>query len=189
MRYILSILLLLCTSCIQIGSPPQPIQHYLLESWHKAPIVFPGNTLNIDIQLINFPDYLDRSQIVTRNNNHSICFSDSEHWAEPLQDNLTRVIRENLTLILPGARISVSPWENASADGIKLKLMVNNFFGKLSDQTQIDIRWTINNNDQIIQGHFIDRQPIDNSYENLVTKLNNGINRLSLELAKKLAGQ
>ncbi|MFK5927252.1 MAG: PqiC family protein [Desulfuromusa sp.] len=190
MRYLLSILLLLCTSCIQIGSDPQPMHYYLLESMSETPNIYSSKGLDINIELINFPEYLDRLQIVTRNNNNGIAFSDSERWAEPLQDNLIRIIRENLVLMLPGTNITVSPWENSNSDAIKVKLVVNKLLGKLGDQTQVDIRWTIDTDrDQTKQGHFIDRQPIDNSYQDLVAGLNNGINDLSLELAKKLVGK
>ena len=190
MRYLLSMLLLLCTSCIQIGSDPQPMHYYLLEGMSEIPNIYSSNELNINLELINFPEYLDRLQIVTRNDKDGIDFSDSERWAEPLQDNLTRILRENLALMLPGADITVSPWENSSSGAVKVKLVVNKLLGKLGDRTQVDIRWTIgNDSDQTKQGHFIDQQPIDNSYQDLVVGLNNGINNLSQELAGELAGK
>ncbi len=190
MRYLVSIVLLLCTSCIQIGSDPQPIRYYLLESMPEAPNIYSNKTFIINLKLVDFPDYLDRLQIVTRDKNNGIEFSDLERWAEPLQDNLTRVLRENLALVLPEANISINPWENSSNNAIKVKLVVNKILGKLDDHSQVDVRWTIENaRGQTIQGHFIDRQPIGNSYQDLVVGLNNGINHLSVELAKELVKQ
>ena len=190
MRYLLSILLLLCTSCIQIGSDPQPVQYYLLESMTDTPEILSGEALNIDLELVNFPDYLDRLQIVTRNDNNGIDFSDSERWAGPLQDNLARILRENIAQLLPGTRISISPWENSSNDAIKVIIVVNKFFGKLGDHSQVDIRWAIDNGDgSTIQGHFIDQQPIGDNYHEMIVGLNSGINNLSLELARKLMGK
>ncbi len=190
MRYLVSILLLLCTACIQIGSDPHPMRYYLLESMTEAPLSISSKSLNIDLELVDFPDYIDRLQIVSHNDNNGIDFSDIERWAEPLQDNLTRTLRENLALTFPDSTITVSPWQNSTADAIKVKLVINKFLGKFNDQTQIDIRWEIDNgNDQTLRGHFIDQQPIGNSYRDLVVGLNNGINRLSRELAKKLLDQ
>lgn len=187
MRYLISILLLLCTSCIQIGSDPKPQQHYLLESTPSA-ASYSGKALNIEIELVNFPDYLDRLQIVTSNDEQRIIFFNSKRWAEPLQDNLTRIIRENFNLMLPGASITVTPWDSSENDAIKVKLLINKFHGEFNNQTKIDIRWVIDGGDsQTIKGHFIDRQPIGSSYQGLVFRLNNGINRLSKELAKELA--
>ncbi|MCF6266208.1 MAG: PqiC family protein [Desulfuromusa sp.] len=190
MRYLVSIVLLLCTSCIQIGSDPQPMRYYLLESMPEAPNIYSNKTFIINLKLVDFPDYLDRLQIVTRDKNNGIEFSDLERWAEPLQDNLTRILRENLALVLPEANILINPWENSSNNAIKVKLVVNKILGKLGDHSQVDVRWTIENDrGQTIQGHFIDRQPIGNSYQDLVVGLNNGINHLSVELAKELVKQ
>jgi len=190
MHYLVSILLLLCTSCIQIGSDPQPMRHYLLESITDVPNVYSDRTLIINLELVDFPDYLDRLQIVTRDKNNRIEFSEANRWAEPLQNNLTRILRENLALVLPEANISVSPWENSSDNAIKVKLVVNKFWGKLGDHSQVDVRWTIDNGrGQTTQGHFIDRQPIDNSYRDLVVGLNSGVNHLSQKLAKQLVKQ
>lgn len=190
MRYLLSVLLLLCTSCIQIGSDPQPMHYYLLESNNLGAGIYSSKALNINLELIGFPDYLDRLQIVTRNDNNGINLSDSERWAEPLQDNLPRILRENLALMLPNSRISVSPWENSNDNAIKVKLIINKFLGQFDDYTYIDIRWIIDNGkDQLIQEQFIDQQPISNSYQDLVAGLNNGINLLSQKLAQNLADQ
>ena len=192
MRHLFSVLLLLilCTSCIQIGSDPQQMHYYLLDSNPQTPTILSSKALNINIELTDFPEYLDRLQIVTRNNNNGINLSDSERWAEPLQDNLLRIIRESLALMLPNSSITVSPWENSNDEAIKVKLMINKFLGKLDEKTQIDIRWIIDNGrDQIIQEHFIDQQAIGNSYQDLVVGLNSGINIFSQGLAKKLADQ
>ncbi len=190
MRYLLLILLLLCTSCIQLGSDPQPMNYYLLESMSETPNNYSGKTLDIDIELTNFPNYLDRLQIVTSNNNNGIDFSDSKRWAEPLQENLIQIIRENIALLLPGANISVSPWKTSSSDAIKVKLMVNKFSGKMGDHTQVDIRWIIIKSDKkSIQGHFTDQQPISNDYRSLVVGLNTGANNLSLSLAKRITAE
>lgn len=192
MRYLLLAILslLLCSSCIQIGSDPQQMYYYLLDSNPKMSTILSSKTLNINIELTDFPEYLDRLQIVTRNNNNGINISDSGRWAEPLQDNLLRIIRESLALMLPNSSITVSPWENSNDEAIKVKLMINKFLGKLDEKTQIDIRWIIDNGrDQIIQEHFIDQQAIGNSYQDLVVGLNSGINIFSQGLAKKLADQ
>jgi uncharacterized lipoprotein YmbA len=92
--------------------------------------------------------------------------------------------------MLPEAEIAIGPWENSTKDAIKTKIMINRFSGKLGDHTDVDIRWTIEReNGEIRQGHLIDRQPVGDTYQELVAGLNVGINNLSLQLAKDLAGE
>lgn len=188
MRNLLLVLLLLCTSCIQIGNAPPPMNYYLLESKTELPINSLENSLNIHMELTVFPEYLDRLQIVTYNGNNAINFKDNERWAEPLQDNLMQVVREDLVKSIPGSVISIGPWETPSNNAEKVKLILNQFSGQIGKHTKIDIRWVIvNNSGESKQGHFTDQQPIGDTYQDLIIGLNSGINRFSLELAKNLA--
>lgn len=188
MRNLLLILLLLCTSCIQIGDAPPPMNYYLLESLTKLPITPSENSSNIHMELKSFPEYLDRLQIVTYNGSNGIYFKDNERWAEPVQDNLMRVIRENLEKSMPGSVISIGPWERSSHNAVKIELVFNHFSGQLGKHTQIDIRWAIvTGSGESKQGYFTDQQPIGDKYQDLIIGLNNGINNFSLELAKNLA--
>ena len=190
MRYLLIILLLLCSSCIQVFDDPLPLRYYLLEGVSASSKTYSDKALTIDLQLSSFPAYLDRQQVITRNDNNAIKISDDERWAEPLQENLMRVMRENLTISLPGASVTVSPWENPGLDAIKTKIMITKFSGKLGEHTEVDIRWTIDDGTgSPLQGHFIDQQPIGDTYQDLIAGLNSGINKLSLELAKNLSGE
>lgn len=189
MRYFLILLLLLLSSCIQMIGDPEPVNYYLIEGLLEEVNFYSDKGLMIDIQLINFPTYLDRSQIITQKNN-TVKFSEHDRWAEPLQGNLEQVLRENLKILLPNAEITVSPWESSTENAIKTKIMVNKFSGKLDDRTDVDIRWTIEmGNGKISEGHLIDRQPVGDTYQELVAGLNIGINNFSLELAKDLAGE
>jgi len=190
MRYFLILLLLFCSSCIQLLDDPQPIRYYLLESLPQEADICSHKTLAINLQLTNFPIYIDRHQIITRGSNNTIKFSNLDRWAEPLQENILQTVRENLRIMLPEAEIAIGPWENSTKDAIKTKIMINRFSGKLGDHTDVDIRWTIEReNEEIRQGHLIDRQPVGDTYQELVAGLNVGINNLSLQLAKDLAGE
>ncbi len=188
-HYLPIILILLCTSCIQIGSDPKPMHYYLLESMPVTTSAHSSKTLNIDIELTKFPEYLDKQQIATSTQTNGIAFSETNRWAEPLQDNLMFSVRENLALLLPNANIAVSPWESSDPAAFKLKLLVNKFSGKLGASAKINIRWSIGNNKSIVNGHFTYQQPIGSSYRDLVAELNKGLNQFSSQLAKKLVSE
>lgn len=187
MRSLVLILFLLCTSCIQIGDAPPPMNYYLLESLTEPSTIPLTNGSNIHMELKSFPEYLDRLQIVTYNGNNGIHFKDNERWAEPVQDNLMRVVRENLSKLMPSSDISVGPWESSRTNATKIELVFNHFSGQLGKHTKIDIRWAIvKGSGELKQGYFTDQQPIGDKYQDLIIGLNNGINHFSLELAKNL---
>lgn len=190
MRYLLILLLLLCSSCTQIFNDPEPVHYYLLESLPDGTEIISDKSLAIDLQISGFPTYIDRAQVTERNHDNTIKFSYVDRWAEPLQENILQTLRENLTALLPGAKISIGPWENPIARAMKVELRVKRFSGRLGDRTDVDIHWTILQNDETVgEGLLIDQQPIGATYQELVAGLNIGINNLSLELAKQLAEQ
>ncbi|WP_321391706.1 PqiC family protein [uncultured Desulfuromusa sp.] len=183
MRYLIFVLLFLCSSCIQIGGTPQPMNYYLLKKTNKIPEIHPNFHEDIHLELINFPEYLDQPQIVTNNDDNGILFYDTERWAEPLRENLARVIRENLAMMAPNSSISVGPWESATANAIKVELLFNQFSGKLGEYTRTDIRWRISQGTgQTSQGHFTDQQTIEDNFQDFVIGLNTGINNFSTKL-------
>lgn len=187
MRYLIFVLLFFCSACIQIGSAPQPINYFLLETMSTTPKAYTDRGVNVHLVLINFPEYLDQLQIVTNNGDNGILFSNSEHWAEPVRENLLRVIRGNLAMIIPNSTVSVGPWEKATDNAIKVELLFNQFSGKLGEYARTDIRWRIiEGTGTTSQGQFTDQQTIGDTFQDFVVGLNAGINNFSTELALKL---
>src|SRR5580658_7436380 len=101
-----------CALCLAAGCsviPPQPkdqTQYYVL-----TPMTDPATTpitqtagmpANISIGLgpIHIPDYLDRSQIVTRSAGNAIKLSETDRWAEPLGAGFGQAMAQDLTAIL-----------------------------------------------------------------------------------------
>ena len=186
-QFAIVILLLLCASCIQIGGEPARINYYLLQSFQEEQHPYSSDTLTIDIKLIGFPQYLDRNQIVTHGQDSRIRVATSENWAEPLRDNLLRILRKDMSLLLPKAHITLSPWEESQHNALKIDLLINDFSGRLAKETIVDINWTIRKNEQIFdQGRFYADQPIGDSYSDLASGLSQSIEKLSHALAKKL---
>lgn len=182
-------LLLLCSACIQLGEKPQTIRYYLLEPTVNAAGTDNRQNLQINIQPISFPSYLDRQQIVSRNVDKTFTVADHDRWAEPLAENFTRTIQENLRRVLGTNSISVAPWDRPFSQGYELQLSVVQFDGTLQLQTDVDIRWSIfivGQNRRVASGQFFSQQPIKNDYSGLVAGLNSSIAQLSRQIALQL---
>lgn len=186
------LILLLCSACIQLGGEPQPIRFYLLEP--VAEIDAPGHAEQIQLEFspIEFPSYLDRPQIVSRSQSNLIQIADLDRWAEPLPDNLSRTLQENLYKRLPAVQISSAPWNVNNGPAYQVKLIINRFDGILGQQTEVDIRWSLfatQNNKELRREHFRANLPIGDSYRNLVDGLNSALAKLSGEIATALVAQ
>jgi len=191
MRYpFLIVLILLCTACIKIGSDPQQVNYYFLESPANQDQIQYNNKLNIAIQLIDYPNYIDRPQIVTSDTKNTITINETEYWSGPLSDNIVQVVRESLSQMLPNSNITIMPWETTVQPTIKLKIVVDKFTGNLTQTTDVSIRWKIiTPAGEVIHGDFAEHQPIGDTFNDFVAGLNNSLIHFSQEIAEKLNNQ
>ncbi len=189
-QFLSVILLLLCSSCVQLGSDSQPLRYYLLQPNAKAQQLSRHADIDVTLQTIHVPAYLDRLQLTTYNQQQQVIIASLDRWAEPLDENLNRVLKENLSRHLQGGRITSQKKHEAAAENLKLQLTINSFDGILGGHVSVDIRWMIARNgmsEQIKQGRFTDNTPIGDSYSELVQGLNRALDKFSYKLAEELA--
>jgi len=186
-RFLMLIFLLLCSSCVQIGGDRPASHHYLLQSMDSETTSLSSKSLNIELKIIDFPGYLDQKNILTYNQDNSVNIASSARWAEPLQDNLMRILRKNLYILLPEALISVSPWEQTPPGATQVKLLINNFTGKLGNEVDIDLNWLAEKEGRTVdRGHFVYRHPLGSGHSDLAFELSQGIEVFSHMIAEKL---
>jgi uncharacterized lipoprotein YmbA len=79
-------------------------QLYLLRPLQASEVGVPTTAdkvaLSVLIGPVNLPAYLDRTQVVTLAGDHELVSDEFIRWAEPLQENFSRVLVENLSLLL-----------------------------------------------------------------------------------------
>jgi uncharacterized lipoprotein YmbA len=103
----------------------------------------PARQLALGIGPIDFPDYLRRSQVVTRSAPNQIELSTVDRWGEPLDKNFQRVLSENMAQLLNTYRIEQYPWDHKTQVDYQIAINVGNFETSADGQTQLNARWTI----------------------------------------------
>ena len=97
----LALTLCALTGCSILAPQPDPSRFYVLTASVDAPNTpAAADSLTIGVGPIRLPDYLDRSQIVTRVAPNQVVFSDIDRWAEPLGRTFARVLSEDLARLL-----------------------------------------------------------------------------------------
>lgn len=127
-----------CTS-----SPPSPPRYYQLSA--QAPSIQPAtNKLDsLGIGPIIWPEYLERRQLLTRVDAHTLKAADSDRWAEPLENNFTRVLRENLTRFGVAQRIVAYPWNAAEPPSRVVRIDVLQFDSDTQGIATLRASWRI----------------------------------------------
>jgi uncharacterized protein len=97
----------------------------------------------IGVGPITLPKYLDRPQIVTRASRNQLALGEFDRWAEPLQDNVSRVLAENLGRLIPTDHILLHPWPRSVTLDYQVTVEVLQFDGWLGGESTLLARWSI----------------------------------------------
>lgn len=139
------ILLPLCLATLIGGCGTTPSSNYYLLSANNGP---PGHAdaqrlINIGLGPVEFPAYLDRNQIVISTGTNSLRTAEYHRWAEPLADNFTRVLTQNLTTELPQAHLHAYPWHPVTEPDMHLNIKVLRFDVNNRNQAHLRVSWEL----------------------------------------------
>jgi uncharacterized lipoprotein YmbA len=99
--------------------------------------------LNIAVGPIRLPEHLDRPQIVTRGNQNEIQVVDFAQWGESLRNNFTRVLAENLSVLLATENIAMFPFLKTMPVDYQITADVIRFDGNPGEDARLRVRWAI----------------------------------------------
>jgi uncharacterized lipoprotein YmbA len=133
---------LMVSSCSTAGPPTRL---YVLTSLTRVESVPPATgrrDVAIGVGPVELPQYVNRLQIVTGHNSPELQSSYSAQWAEPLQDGFTRVLAENLSLLLATDRVAIFPWKSVIPE-YQVVIEVTHFLGQTGGEVSLVALWSI----------------------------------------------
>jgi uncharacterized lipoprotein YmbA len=146
--------------------------------------------MTLGIRSVELPPYLDRPQIVTRTGPHEINLAELNHWAEPLQDNATRVLVENLAALIPSDWMVSYPWTGQIPVDYQVAVKVIRFDLTAAEDSVLIARWRIlgkDGNDIISERKSIYRiRPDGSDYPAIVSAMNQTLADFSREIAEAI---
>ncbi len=124
-----------------------PSQFYLLSPMPEAESAKDDadlrNTLAIGVGPVTLPQYLDRPQIVTRESSNRLELGEFDRWAEPLKHNVTRVLAENLSVLLSTTRVAIHPWPRNTLLDYQIVVHVIRLDSKADGTVILKAHWSI----------------------------------------------
>jgi uncharacterized lipoprotein YmbA len=140
---IVAILALLC-AC----SSAPPTRYYVLAPLAQAPLAKPQAAADraiapvaLVVKDLRLPQYLDRSQIVTRSENHRLQISEFELWGGNLREDMTRVLAENLRQLLDGDRVIAAPYTMSVTPDYRLEVEIQRFEREAGGRVRLSAHW------------------------------------------------
>jgi len=178
------------TVALAAGCSSSPSHFYTLNATVApvAPVVSTAKT-SVVVGPVSVPAAVDQPQIVVSTGANQVMFDEFNRWASPLQDNIARVVAENLVAALGTPRVTLFPQTlNVDAD-IRVAIEVRNFESTPGKTASLDATWTVrrSGDGKAVTGRTSVREPVqDTGYEALAAAHSRALGRLSQDIAEAI---
>ena len=124
------------------GSSP-PVNYYDLEALETGYVVEGETYLRVGVGPLRTPDYLSRSQIVTRGSDSRVLVDDFNRWIEPVSDAIYRVVSENLDSLMSNAVVVAFPYTHIADLDYQLVGRVSRFDAGADGNAVLQLQWGV----------------------------------------------
>jgi uncharacterized lipoprotein YmbA len=151
MRNVLALVLaVLLPACGSFDPKPDPSRFFTLSPLFQSELdaaKTPGSVLGISLGVgpVTLPGYLDREEIVVRIAQNRLRLLEHDRWAEPLEENIARVVSQNIAHLVRAERIHVYPWPIDRKPVYQVEIDVLRFEPDGDHQAQLSTRWVVRN--------------------------------------------
>lgn len=140
----LAIAVALAAACSNpFNAEREPTNFFVLTALPQAQTMAPETRSGpmIGVVPVRLPDYLNHNVIVTRESDNELALAKFNEWAAPLSANVTSVLTENLSMLIPTDRITTIP-SNVAIDR-EIAVEIINFERDAKGDVVLLARWTI----------------------------------------------
>jgi len=160
MRRLAAFALVCFLAALAAGCSTPSTQFYTL-SPVAAPAAAPSK-LSVAVGPVSVPATVDRPQIVVTAGPNQVSIEEYNRWASPLQDNLARVVAEDLAAILGTPYVTLFQASPTSVVDYRVQIEVRRFESTPAKETALDAVWTVRRmkDGKIQAGRSSAREPV-----------------------------
>jgi uncharacterized protein len=191
-----AVIALSLAGCGTFSPRPDPSRFFTLSSMPQVEQASLKNSTRpekmfLGIGPIKFPGYLDRQEMVVRSAQNRFDVSENDRWAEPLQENFSRVLSENLALLLDTDLIIIYPWSPTNRPRYNVEIDVLRLEANSERNGQLFARWSVvDGGDKkvaVVKESRIIRNAKEKSTDGSVAALSEAVGDLSREIAETVS--
>lgn len=146
-----------------------------------------ASTVFVAIGPVTVPAVVDRPEIVVSTGANELALDEFNRWASPLQDNLSRVIAEDLVALLGTPRVTLFPQTLGADPDYRVQIEIRNFESVPGKSAALDAVWTVRRtrDGKTETGRTSARETVDGTgYDALAAAHSRGVARLSRDIAE-----
>ncbi|MFA5353577.1 MAG: PqiC family protein [Thermodesulfovibrionales bacterium] len=167
----------------------EPSRFYTLHSMKDAAPYRESSAADRSIALgpVEIPDYLDRPQIGTRTSQSEIFFSEFDRWAGSLREDIARVLSENITELMSGSAVTVSPMKWGANQQYRISMEIQRFDVMQGGRNILNAQWSILGRDRkkilLTRSSAFEEQAEGESYPAKIAAMSRALEKLSKEMS------
>jgi len=189
MKSIVSIVLLFALVVLGAGCASQPSKFYTL-----SPTAEPGEakeSFSVAVGPVYIPPLVDRPQMVVNVGPNQVGIDEVNRWASPLQNEIARVVAQNLARKLGTQMVSVFPQSTATGASYRVMIDVMRFESAPGKSVNLDCIWNVRGAKEksFRSGRTTVSEAVsDGSTAGLVAAHSRALGRLSGDVAEAIRG-
>lgn len=131
-------------ACTVVAQSPST-EFYALSALDEqmAPPKGANRDISIAVGPVELPEILDRPQIVTRSGRNELEIAEFHRWGGSIRDEFTRVLGENLSILLGTDQVATYPWRNTTVFDYQVTVNVTRFDATLGQTARLTARWMV----------------------------------------------
>jgi hypothetical protein len=140
----LAVLALALAACSPLAPRPNPSRFFLLSALATADGAGPAlGGVTVGVGPVVLPAYLQRPQIATRVGPNQVAYAEYTRWAQPLETGMSRVLVQDLTLLLDPAQVVAFPWIGPPVPTYAVEIEVRQFEQGSDGTATLIARWSL----------------------------------------------
>jgi uncharacterized lipoprotein YmbA len=163
-----------------------PTRYYLLQPM-AAEAAGEKGTWTLGVGPVVLARYLNRDAMVAGVGGGELRLAESDHWAEPLQDNVAQVLEENLANLLGAGQVLSYPWGHDRPVDWQAEVEIGLFHAEADGGVRLQARWRWYRQEKLLQAGRSDirlpGQGGDMDYRALAMRQSEALAALSREMA------
>jgi uncharacterized lipoprotein YmbA len=184
-----ALVLIMFSAC----SSSSPVRYFSLNPIDADFRQDPDDSVMLGLGPIRMPDYLNRSQIVTRGIDAEMHVDEFSRWSEPLTTSLLRIVSADVDNLLQGVVVVVFPYEPFVRNQVNYRLIgnINRFDADDSGQVVLEVQWGIADVDggvvvPVRRNRYQTQTSIADDTSAVVAAMNDALAQFSRDIAGKL---
>jgi uncharacterized protein len=121
-----------------------PSRYYVLSPLAgEGKVTSEASCASVGIGPIKLPEYVNRTEIVTRTTPNELVLSYFDLWGEPLSDSVPRTLAENVSRLICTKEVLLFPWKPSRIPDYRVEVDVLRLDGMLGGTVSLEAWWSI----------------------------------------------